>query len=67
MGNLKHISLVDASKTMLEKAQQLLGAANLAKKVDIINERFDKISRSEYIQTFNSKPLKHLARLTRPE
>ena len=47
-GNLKHISLVDASKTMLEKAHQLLGEANLADKVDIINERFDQISRSEY-------------------
>ena len=46
-GNLKHISLVDASKTMLERAQELLGEANLADRVDIINERFDQISRSE--------------------
>lgn len=46
-GNLAHISLVDASKTMLEKARQKLTAAGLSDRADIINGYFDNIPRDE--------------------
>ena len=48
-GNIEHITLVDASKTMLKKAQQRLENAGLGDRSEIINEYFNSIPRDEYV------------------
>ena len=48
-GNIEHITLVDASKTMLKKAQQKLEIAGLGDRSEIINEYFNSIPRNKYV------------------
>jgi len=61
-GNLAHISLVDASKTMLDKAERKLTAVGLNDRVDIINGYFDNIPRadSSYTGGMTSMVIHHL-------
>lgn len=61
-GNIEHITLVDASKTMLKKAQQKLEIAGLGDRSEIINEYFNSIPRNNesYNAAMTSMVIHHL-------